>query len=330
MIDESYINQLEAQKRSKKLIKNTLWALNTLDKFKPVELITRQDLIRFFKEFNKSPGSLFLFQSIIKKYFTDTGKPDVVEWIKREKPKETLKSDDILTTDDINAMIGATDSHYWKALISYLFETGCRISEAKAIKWQDLHDTDQGMIVHIPTTKTAAGYRKVILPFSSQYLRNLKTYINSKNNEPVFDLSYEHNFKMLKKIAKAAGINKPVNPHMFRHAQATDLVRRGYNEAIIRKKLGWTPTSGMISRYQHLNDEDVINATLENSGKIPQAATPRTEIKEAEKITLVDAAMQFSSLIEENKGLKERMVKMERKQEEFLKFVSKKFPVNNV
>ena len=114
--------------------------------------------------------------------------------------------------------------------------------------------------------------------------------MNAKPEDVVFSVGNWASNDMLSKIATKAGITKPVNCHKFRHAITTAIVQPGYNEAIIRKKLGWSPTSGMIARYQHLNDEDVINATLENTGKLPQTA-PRTEIKEAKRLTLVDAAM---------------------------------------
>jgi hypothetical protein len=84
------------------------------------------------------------------------------------------------------------------------------------------------------------------------------------------------------------------------------MVQLAYNDAIIKKRLGWSPTSTMIVRYTHLNDEDVINATLSNTGKIPKTAV-RTEIKEAEKLSLVDAAMQLSKLSEENRELKQEV-----------------------
>ncbi|MCE8425912.1 MAG: tyrosine-type recombinase/integrase [Candidatus Methanoperedens sp.] len=125
--------------------------------------------------------------------------------------------------------------------------------------------------------------------------QNLKTYTASVKDDTVFRLSYSATILDIKQIAKKAGIEKPISPHKLRHAQATDMVKRAYNEAIIRKKLGWTPTSSMIARYQHLNDEDVINATLENTGKLPQNASPRIEIKEAERLNFVDAAMRFRS-----------------------------------
>lgn len=306
-----FINELEAQKRTPSTIKNYNWVLGRLEKFKPLDSITKDDLIKYFKAFDAPDNTLALHYAIVKKYFRFAGKPEIVNWIKKLKPKETLHPNDILTTDDINKLVESTDSLYYKALIAFLFETGCRISEAKSLKYKDFKDTDQGMVVNIPTTKTTAGLRKVIIPFSSQYVRNLKLYSGASGNDIVFKIQLWQTNNMIRIIAKNAGITKPISAHKFRHAQATDLVKRGYNEAIIRKKLGWTPISGMIARYQHLNDEDVINATLEHAGKLPPTASPRIEMKEAERISLVDAAMQFSKLTEENEQLKTRLDEIE-------------------
>ena len=117
------------------------------------------------------------------------------------------------------------------------------------------------------------------------------------------------------KIAENAGIEKHITPHKFRHAQATDMVRRGYQETIIRKKLGWTGSSNMIERYQHIVDDDVINATLEKTGTdIPRR--PITNLKQAESLKIVDASMQLSKLSEENQELKERLAEQDQKQKE--------------
>lgn len=319
MTIESYLNELKAKRLKPKSIQAYRRLLTNLEARKPLKEYTKADLISYFNGRSGTENSRNLEMQIAKKYFRDIKKPDVVEWIHIKAAKETLKSDDILTTDDINKMLEVTDNHYSKALVSFLFETGCRISEALVLKFKDFQDTDQGMIVNIPTTKTAAGYRKVILPFSSQYIRNLKAYTGSTADDNLFKLGYSQTARIIADIAAQAGINKKVTCHKFRHAQATDLVKRGYNEAIIRKKLGWTPTSDMIARYQHLNDEDVINATLENNGKLPQTAAPRTEIKEAERMSLVDAAMQFSKLTddlqqekEKNEALTARLTGIER------------------
>jgi len=315
MTIETYIDELRAKKLSKNTIRHYSFVLKRLNEFKNLDEITKTDLITFFNQLEGKENTVRTYQADIKKYFNDMGKPEIVSWITKKTAKETLKSDDILTSDDINKMIDSTENHYWKALIAFLFETGCRIGEAKSLKFKDFVETSDGMIINIPTHKTNAGYRKTILPFSGQYIRNLKTYINAKSDDIVFTKAYSRTWVTLDEIAKDAGITKSVSPHKFRHAQATSMVKLGYNEAIIRKKLGWSPTSAMIARYQHLNDDDVINATLSNTGKIPKTAV-RIEMKEAEKLTLVDAASQFSKLNSENELLKSKIELLEQKEAE--------------
>src|SRR4030067_2349451 len=199
---EKFISEMEANGLSKKTIqsqKSIMTRLdnyfnprdkdkNLLEEYKPLDSITPDELKVYFKELKtKMTESTFaLHQIVIKKFFMQINKSDIVDWIVRIRPKETLKSDDILSTDDINKMLEATESHYYKAYISFLFETGCRFSEAHSLKYKDFIETTEGMIVNIPTKKTAAGYRKTILPFSSQYIRNLKVYLSAKPDDIVF------------------------------------------------------------------------------------------------------------------------------------------------
>jgi hypothetical protein len=55
-----------------------------------------------------------------------------------------------------------------------------------------------------------------------------------------------------------------------------------------------------------LTEHSWINTTLSITGKIPKTAV-RTEIKEAEKLSLVDAAMQLGKLSEENRELRQEV-----------------------
>jgi integrase len=258
---EKYIAEMEANGLAKNTIVSQESILKRLEKYKSLDSIKTDDLKVYFKKLKSemTESSFALHQIVIKKFFRKTGKPDIVQWIVKIKPKETLKSEDILSTDDINKMLEATDSHYYKAFIAFLYETGCRFSEAHCLKYKDFTETNEGMIVNIPTEKTTEGYRKTILPFSSQYIRNLKVYLSANPDDIVFKISNWQSNNMLHQIAEKAGITKPMHCHMFRHAQSTAMVQLAYNDSLIKKKLGWSPTSTMISRYIQLNDEDVIN-----------------------------------------------------------------------
>jgi integrase len=313
---DRFIEELQANNRSEHTIKSYQQVLNKLDNYKTLDKITKPDLIQFFKKYEGADSSRQLYQVIIKKYFNEIGKPEIVKWIDITKPKETLRPEDILTPDDVNLLIEHTDSHYFKAIIAFVYETGCRISEAKKLRWKDLIDTTDGMIVSIPTQKTASGYRKVILPFSSQYLKNLKLFSYAKDEDIIFHFSYDWENMELHSITKRAGITKPVTYHKLRHAQATQLVKEGMQEALIRKKLGWSATSTMISRYQHLNDEDVVNATLEIKGKKRPEPKPREELKEAKPLSITEAAGKLFALEEENAELRAKMDGFEKMIEE--------------
>jgi len=100
-----------------------------------------------------------------------------------------------------------------------------------------------------------------------------------------------------------------VSPHKLRHAQATYMTRKGYQESIIRGKLGWTGDSKMVSRYTHLDGNDIINATLEKEGmqehtiapELVKAITPGAPIK------IADTTMEFARINNENKAMQEQL-----------------------
>lgn len=66
---------------------------------------------------------------------------------------------------------------------------------------------------------------------------------------------------MLKRLAETAGVEKPVNPHNFRHYCAT-VLKRDYDNVdddTIRMLFGHVEGSGTLKKtYQHLFDEDYI------------------------------------------------------------------------
>ncbi len=62
-------------------------------------------------------------------------------------------------------------------------------------------------------------------------------------------------------MAKAAGIEKRVHPHLFRHTTATQL-SKVWGESMMRTYLGWEPSSPMPSLYISLSGKDVENAVF--------------------------------------------------------------------
>ncbi len=304
----SYLNELKINGTSKSTIEYYTSVLKDANTFKKLPVWSRGDVNAYFLSLNgkNKQSSIELKKGVIKKFLTWTGKNESVAHLKARMPKNNLKRDDLLTVEDIDKLIGVTDSRLWKALIAFLFESGCRIGEAVVIKVKDIQETDKGMIVNIPTTKTDAGYRGTLLVYSATYIRNHISYSARDKNDLLFGVGDEWVRIMLSRFAEKAGIDKPISPHKFRHASATYACLKGYNEDIIRKKYGWSANSTVPSRYLHLIDKDVIDATLEKEGV---DVKPRiiTNIKQPEPLKIVDAAMQLSKLAEDNENLKSRL-----------------------
>jgi hypothetical protein len=59
------------------------------------------------------------------------------------------------------------------------------------------------------------------------------------------------------KAGRAAGVTKPVRPHCFRHARATELIRQGYNESVIKLMLWKNLNTKMFKVYVSLVAKDV-------------------------------------------------------------------------
>jgi integrase/recombinase XerD len=73
---------------------------------------------------------------------------------------------------------------------------------------------------------------------------------------------------MVKRLAKQAGIDKDVHPHMLRHTFATDLLRQTKNLRLAQKALGHAQiTSTQI--YTHIVDDELEEAlkTFRAGGK---------------------------------------------------------------
>lgn len=310
MLYQKYLTNLKVNGKSENTIRQYSFLLKNLNDWRPLEewdKDTMNEYILKLKNEGYKQATIETRKTILKALFTWAKKPDVIEDIKIKAVKNVLRREDIFTIDDINKLIETTDSYMYKALIALLFESGARINEILKITKKDITETDQGMVIRIPATKTGNDRRTVLCIFSAQYVRNHLNYSGlTERVFPVVDVSV---WEMLKKIGKKSGIDKPISAHKFRHAQATDMVIRGYNDSIVRKKLGWSPDSKVISRYQHLTDNDVINATLEKAGT-ERPKQPITNLKQAESLKIADASMQLSKLTEENEALKADMESM--------------------
>jgi hypothetical protein len=196
--------------------------------------------------------------------------PDEVRWIKLSNGNgngDTLPKD-LLTKDDVEAQVDAAKNPRDRAFIYLLYETGARIGEVIDLTVGDIEDRNHGKKVVIDG-KTGARRLPLVesVPYINQWLSNhpnpakdAPLWCKIQQGSPDDQLGYRYiREKILKKNMERAGIDKPSNPHHYRHSRASHLATE-LKEAQLCEWFGWVQGSDVPARYVHLSGRDIDNA----------------------------------------------------------------------
>jgi len=203
--------------------------------------------------------------------------PSIVKWISPTKAKGKKKLPrDLITIEDAKELAEATDNLRDRAFILLLYETGARIGELLQVKIRDVEFDKYGAKITLPNEgKTGARKIRIIAspPAVSHWLNKhperknrtapLLCGIWSKYNGK--EWGYRAAYNVLKDTAEKIKLQKPVNPHHFRHSQATELAKK-LTEAQLCEYMGWVIGSKEAATYVHLSGRDTDRAILEMHG----------------------------------------------------------------
>lgn len=192
-----------------------------------------------------------------------------------EAPKLGRKLPDILSVDDVTAIIDSIDlstqnGERNKAIFETLYGCGLRVSELIGLKISDLHFNEDIISV------TGKGNKQRLVPIVKSarkqieiYLKQVRVHlvVQKKSEDVVFlnnrggKMSRQMIFLIVKKQAELAGIRKTISPHTFRHSFATHLVQNGADLRAIQDLLGH---ASIITTeiYTHLDSKDLRKAVL--------------------------------------------------------------------
>lgn len=182
------------------------------------------------------------------------------------KPKVEKKEVDILTQDEIESLLDFKELKTPKqvrdkAIFETLYGTGVKVSELIDMSIEDV-DLDLDYIY------CESGKSSRVIPLSQTTKKYITKYIEKsrpeliKNNykeKALFVNSSGERFtrqglwKMIKKHANIANIDKNINPTMLRHSFAIHLLNEGANIAVVSKILGNTNLSSLQSYLDYVN-----------------------------------------------------------------------------
>ncbi|MFX1453424.1 MAG: tyrosine-type recombinase/integrase [Promethearchaeota archaeon] len=206
--------------------------------------------------------------------------PNEVKWIKLKKKNSKRKLPrDLLTIEDAKEIANNTNNPRDRCLCLMLYESGTRISELLELKNRDFNfEKGEGKYIHVTLPDNGkTGARTILLVASYPAILNWKKYHPRKNDKQAYffcglnsnnkgeRLQYRHVNDLLKEAGEKAGIDKPLNPHHFRHSRATELAKK-LTEAQLCNFMGWVIGSREAATYVHLSGRDTDSQILEMYG----------------------------------------------------------------
>ncbi|WEV69831.1 site-specific tyrosine recombinase XerD [Bifidobacterium sp. ESL0775] len=196
-------------------------------------------------------------------------------------PKASGHLPDVLSIDEVTrlldtAAMGGTEDPVVlrdKALLEFMYATGCRVSEAVGADLNDI-DTDERVVV-----LTGKGSKQRLVPLGEYAIKALQRYISlgrpqleakakdAKERRAIFlnkrgrRISRQTVWEVVKTAGERAHIAKPLHPHTLRHSFATHLIQGGADVRTVQELLGHASVT-TTQIYTHVSPETLIETYL--------------------------------------------------------------------
>ena len=269
-------NTLDAYLRDLEKLENFLQA-NNIDMLK-VKLEDLQQFAASLHEIGIHPRSQCRILSGVRSFFRFLEEDGVIE----QDPSELLESPqigehlpEVLTLEEIDKIEASIDLSKWegqrnKAIIETLFSCGLRVSELINLKLSNIFKEDGYLRV------LGKGNKERLVPISEKALSEIYWWFMDRNQMIIRPGEDEYVFLnrrgshltrtmiliMVKRLAEAAGIEKTISPHTFRHSFATCLLEGGADLRAIQAMLGHESIS-TTEIYTHIDTvklrEEILN-----------------------------------------------------------------------
>lgn len=172
----------------------------------------------------------------------------------------------ILESVDLKAPFGKRN----RAILEVLYSCGLRVSEAAGLRISHVH-LDEGFVDVI-----GKGDKQRLVPMGEVAANAIRAYLEDRP-EPASrawddylflnrfgkPLSRVSLFNLVKEQAMAAGIQKEISPHTFRHSFATHLIENGADLRTVQEMLGHESIL-TTEIYTHIDTRTWHRAVLEH------------------------------------------------------------------
>ena len=258
------LNKLEIELRIRGFSDHTIKSYLTQNRLfldfikKKPEIMEEDDIKQYFAYMQKnniSNKTLALKKAALNFLYKEILKIDILKF---KTPKAEKKIPEILTKEEVKALIQSTKNLKSRLIIKFLYSTGLRVSELTGMRLKDLSiDKKEGWV------RKGKGSKDRFFKISDLLMEDLERYISTlpENSEFLFPgrnktLTPRNIQKIIKRVAEKAKISKKVSPHKLRHSFATHLLEAGTDIRIIQELLGHADLS-TTQIYAHVSREQL-------------------------------------------------------------------------
>jgi site-specific recombinase XerD len=247
-------------------------AKNTLDSYtlnarlfldycnRPVEQLNEQDIRKFqfhlINDKKVAPQTVNTYSAAIRFLFAITLNR-TLNYLQIPRQKKRRALPEVLTREEVSAILGASPNIKHRAMLTVVYSSGLRVSEAAALKLQHIDSTNMRLFV-----EDGKGGKDRYTLLSENCLDILRSYWKRYRPEHpqgwLFTGTYNVTHITLagiesafNKAAKRVGITKNVSVHSLRHAFATHLLEDGATLLQVKELLGHSSIQS-TTIYLHL------------------------------------------------------------------------------
>lgn len=230
---------------------------------KPVQQITTDDLREYLAylvdERHLMDNSVQAHINTLRSFFSWLVDEDNIRKSPMRKIKslkiDKLRSRHPLTAEQLELVRDGCRGYKEKALVEFLVSSGCRVSEVAGLRVDDIDWRDRKCKV------IGKGNKERTVYFSVRAKLMLQLYIAERRGgealfassrapyEPLTDRGIE---KMISKLGKRIGMERPLYPHLMRHTFASHALNCGMELTIIQHLLGHSDPKTTLT-YAEIN-----------------------------------------------------------------------------
>ncbi len=165
-------------------------------------------------------------------------------------PKQRQRLPRFLNPSQMESLIHAAETPLERALIEFLFATGCRRGELPGIQVERVAWKDRSLVV------TGKGRKDRIVFFGRSASIALREYLAGRDTGLLFPKGTDF-AQIVRRVGKRAGLGR-VYPHLVRHSFASALINHGMDIRHIQCLLGHSSAS-TTQRYTRVELSEIQN-----------------------------------------------------------------------